>query len=210
MFNNAAGCYDRIRPLPSSICMQQVGCPEGIAKCHTITTQRQMIHRVRTNSGVSPGFISWGPFQTLKKMSVNGVESIQGNIGGIGQGGGGSPIGWLSVLLVMITTYSQFATGVHMIDPLSALQLIIYIISYVDDNMLVQDFGRDQSMSSILASFNNCISKWHNILCITGGDLALEKCTYCIMKWKWSYGVASLETPLSSPGNLFVSGTKIQ
>jgi hypothetical protein len=30
------------------------------------------------------------------------------------------------------------------------------------------------------------------------------------MKWKWKNGMASLETPASSPGDLFVSGTKIQ
>jgi protein-arginine kinase activator protein McsA len=31
MFNDAAGCYDRIRPLLSSICMQKYGCPESIS-----------------------------------------------------------------------------------------------------------------------------------------------------------------------------------
>jgi hypothetical protein len=169
-----------------------------------------MIHKVKTSAGVSQGNISWGPFQTLQTMCTGGINSITRNIGGIGQGGRGSPIGWLSVLLVMIITYSQFVSGVTMSDPLSLIQMVIYIISYVDDNTLVQEFPRDQSMKSILEGLNKCITKWHTILRITGGDLALEKCSYCIMKWKWKNGVATLETPTSSPGELFVSGTKIQ
>jgi hypothetical protein len=48
MFNDAAGCYDRIRPLLSSICMQRVGCPSAIGLCHSVT-QRKMLHRVKTN-----------------------------------------------------------------------------------------------------------------------------------------------------------------
>jgi hypothetical protein len=208
MFNNAAGCYDRIQPLLSLICMQQVGCPEPVSRCHT-TTQRQMIHRVKTGRGVSPGTITWSQNQIFQTIKKEGVDHLHGNIGGIGQGGGGSPVGWLAVLLVMIATYSLFASGIVMQDPQSLLSLTTHIISYVDDNTLVQFFGDGSSMYQILKELNLCISRWHEILRITGGDLALEKCTFCIMKWKWIKGKAVLETPTSDPGELRVKGTTI-
>jgi hypothetical protein len=208
MFNDAAGCYDRIRPLLSSICMQKYGCPKPLSRCHALT-QRKMIHRVKTSKGVSKGTISWSADQSFTMQDRDGTCHISGNVGGIGQGGGASPVGWLVVLLVMISTYSLFASSIVMSDPLSLISLTTHIISYVDDNTLVQSFSPRQSMSSILAELNECITKWHQILKITGGDLALEKCTFCVMKWKWKNDHASLETPTSDPGELSVMGTKI-
>ena len=35
IFNDAAGCYDRIRPNQAEICARRVGCPSGMAKTHT-------------------------------------------------------------------------------------------------------------------------------------------------------------------------------
>jgi hypothetical protein len=168
-----------------------------------------MIHRVKTNKGVSKGTISWSKNQNIQFTRTNGVDHIDGNIGGIGQGGGGSPVGWLVVLLVMIATYSAFASGIIMADPQSLLTLTIHIISYVDDNTLVQSFDDNSSMGEILGKLNDCISKWHSILRITGGDLALEKCTFCILKWKWKNGQAEISTPLTDPGELDVMGTTI-
>jgi hypothetical protein len=209
MFNDAAGCYDRIRPSLSSLCMQRVGCSESIAKCHTIT-QRNMLHMVKTSKGVSNGYIQWSPSQQITTTKMNNKLVLSGNIGGIGQGGGASPVGWLAVLLVMISTYSRFVTGTTMIDPRGTTQLILFIISYVDDNTLVQQFYNTQTMVSILSGLRKCIMHWHNTLKITGGDLALEKCTFCIMKWRWNKGVATLATSETDQGQLMVSGTQLK
>ncbi len=209
MFNDAAGCYDRIRPSLSSICMRRVGCPQSIAQCHTIT-QRQMIHTVKTSRGVSGGYIQWGPSQTIVEKKDALPMILSGNIGGIGQGGGGSPVGWLAVLLVMISTYRTFVSGITMNDPRGISRLVLLIISYVDDNTLVQQFYHTQTMSSILIGLKKCIMHWHNILKITGGDLALEKCTFCVMKWKWTRGCATLETMDTEKGELSVSGTTLK
>jgi hypothetical protein len=179
MFNDAAGCYNRIQPLLSSICMQRVSCPGSIAYCHGLT-QQKMIHQVKTNRGISKGYISWGPYQTvITASSIAGVLHLVGNIGG-----GASPVDWLAVLLVMMLTYSRYVSGVTMSDPIGLYSLALYLISYVDDNTLVESFNQELSMDSILAKLQNCIQRWHKIFRITGGDLALEKCTFCIMKWR--------------------------
>jgi hypothetical protein len=117
LFNDAAGCYDCIRPLLSYLSMIRVGCPHGIAYCHSLT-QREMKHYVKTSRGISTGNIQWSAATTTSTSHSNGITTISGNIGGIGQGGGGSPVGWLAVLIVMIHTYSKFASGVPMTDPM--------------------------------------------------------------------------------------------
>jgi hypothetical protein len=209
LFNDAAGCYDRIRSLLSYLCMVRVGCPHGIAKCHSLT-QREMVHHVKTSRGPSINNIRWGPHQSTTTIVQNGIHSTVGNIGGIGQGGGASPIGWLAVLLVMIQTYSKYTSGITLTDPMGMFSLALYLISYVDDNTLVQRFEHDQGMPSILEQLQFCLKKWHNILKITGGDLALEKCTFCILKWRWKGSKATLETITSAPGVLTVDNTEIQ
>jgi hypothetical protein len=72
-----------------------------------------MVHRVKTNRGISKGFTCWGPSQQIITMTTTASAlKLIGNIGGIEQGGGASPVGWLAVLLVMMLTYSKFVSGV--------------------------------------------------------------------------------------------------
>lgn len=49
------------------------------------------------------------------------------------------------------------------------------------------------------------------ILKITGGDLALEKCAFSIMKWKWvDQKVIIIETQTTAPGEIAVKGTSVK
>jgi hypothetical protein len=45
---------------------------------------------------------------------------------------------------------------------------------------------------------------------ITDSDLALAKCTFSLMKWKWK-GIEPIlvETSFSAPGNISIDGTAI-
>jgi hypothetical protein len=168
-----------------------------------------MQHFVKTAKGVSDGKIVWGPNDVTTQTFDNGVLTITGNIGGIGQGGGGSPVGWFAVLMVMIEAFSKFEDGITMQDPLSTLTLVLHIISYVDDNTLVKQFDSDEPIEAIISKLSCCLSRWHKILQITGGNLALEKCTFSLLYWKWSKGLPSLYTKDTKPGNLLVEGTTI-
>jgi hypothetical protein len=156
LFYDAAGCYDQIHSLLSYLCMVRVGCPHGVAKCHSLT-QREMVHYVKTSNRPSTNNIKWGPFQTLTTTIDKGIHTTMGNIGGIGQGGGASPIGWLAILLVMIQTYSKYTSGITLADPLGIYSLILFLISYVDDNTLVQTFDSNTTMPSILEQLQFCL-----------------------------------------------------
>ena len=52
MFNDADGCYDRIRPEPISLLVRRMSCPKQIAACHTRTLVH-MVHKVLTAHGIS-------------------------------------------------------------------------------------------------------------------------------------------------------------
>ena len=59
LFNDADGCYDRIPPNLAEIALRRLGCPISIAKAHT-KAQRLMRHHVKTSTGVSEGYITYG------------------------------------------------------------------------------------------------------------------------------------------------------
>ena len=184
IFNDAAGCYDRIRPNMADIAMRRVGCPASIAKTQTLA-QIHMEHKVKTAMGISKGSIKWNP-GPLCMIILAGIAHYIGNIGGIGQGGGGSPVGWLVILLIMIRAYRHFSKGAQIIDPLGDNTFTLHVVSYVDDNSLLRSFPSGVSLATMLQTVSRELTSWWKLLRITGGDLALEKCLYSVMSWKWT------------------------
>ena len=109
--NDAAGCYDRIRANHAEICARRVGCSNNIIKTHT-RLQNQMIHYVKTATGVSEAFIRYRVTvgNDIYEKYHYGKNSWEwnGDLGGVGQGGGGSPVMWLVMMVVMINVYDVF------------------------------------------------------------------------------------------------------
>ena len=86
LFNDAAGCYDRIPHKVAEIALLRVGCPRSITKMHT-TVLRKMKHHLKTALGVSEGYFQYDKKE--KRLMEDGVLIfISGIIGGVGQGGG--------------------------------------------------------------------------------------------------------------------------
>ena len=192
IFNDAEGCFDRIRPIMNDIALRRLGCPKMISRCQN-TTQRLMKHRVKTAKGVSKGYIQWNNTQTIQMIIEAGVTIMTGNIGGIGQGAGGSPVGCLAMILVMIAAYKLYASGARIHDPIKKCNKTIHVISYVDDNTLVQSLKEGLTEVQQTQLLTRCIGKWQRLLQVTGGDLALHKCLYSILQWKWFGAKAVVE-----------------
>ena len=209
IFNDAAGCYDRVRPNHAELCSLRLGCPRTVTQTHTIT-QNRMIHHVKTSSGVSKGNIKWKEIhgeESLINHITSASNTIYGNIGGIGQGGGASPVEWLAVLLVMIETFKQFSSGADILDPNGNYSLHIPIVSYVDDNSIVKSLERLKDCDTIFEEASAEMTHWKRILRVTGGDLAPQKCTVALMKWKWneSRGYSRMMTKQEAPGTINIS-----
>ena len=219
LFNDADGCYDRIPPNLADLALQRIGCPKSIARTHTIT-QRKMKHFVKTASGVSKGYIKFGEkkiTEMLEKcnnttITISIITTLIGPIGGVGQGGGASPIIWLAILLVMLLVYRKFHKGVEIIDRITLTILVFWILSYVDDNTIIQSFHNEATLEVIIDEMRKCIMTWNRLLQLTGGDLSLSKCKVSILKWKQNYWGISFPSSMQDNANTITitheSGTK--
>ena len=185
LFNDADGCYDRIAPVLAEIAIRRLGCPSEIAKTVTNVLQN-MRHYVKTSTGISKGYIKYGKKQEIC-VTDGIIIFLMGLIGGTGQGSGASPIIWLSILVVMIMVYKRTNKGVEIVIPKSGKKIPYHIVSYVDDNTIVKNFGTKESINEILESMKRSLMEWNVLLKITGGGLSLTKCKLSVLKWRGNY-----------------------
>ena len=209
MFNDATGCYDLIRQNLSSVTMQSFGCPSSVAKCHTLN-QINLRHHAKTNFGISKEYAKWDDVPSVTSRMIDGLKCIIGNFGGVGQGAGGSPVIWLTVLLIMIKAYSYYEKGAEVLDALGLYTITVYVLSYVDDNSLVRSFVTGTTTSTIINELTRSIMRWRRLLQITGGDLSLEKCSYCILRWRWYGSYPVIESMDNDPGEMTIDDTNIE
>ena len=182
LFNDADGCFDRIPATLAELALLRVGCPRSITRAHT-KIQQSMKHFVKTATGVSIGWIQYGK-ENKKKVRNGTILLLMGLIGGIGQGGGASPLIWMSVLLIMMGAYKQTQLGARVIDCVTKSIILMWIISYVDDNSIVRTFDHTATIQSMLEEMTASLTEWRKLLQITGGDLSIEKCKIILLKWK--------------------------
>ena len=193
IFNDADGCFDRIPTTLAAMALQKIGLPSLTAKAHTVT-QMNMKHYIKIAPGVSSGYIKFKEEEHCMYDKNNNIISLRGPIGGVGQGGGASPIIWTAVLLIMLEAYKKVCQGTILYDITKAIKVIYWIISYVDDNTILRSFPSDTTTFEILFIMRNCLHQWHKLLLLTGGDLSLDKCKISILRWK-QRGLWGLQSP---------------
>ena len=120
-------------------------------------------------------------------------------------------MGWLVILLIMIKAYRKFSPGASIIDPLGNNSFDLHVVNYVDDNSLLRSFSPQTTLNTIFEILSRELMSWWKLLRVTGGDLALEKCTYSIMRWRWSgfYNTRSMVSADELDGNLTVSPCRV-
>ena len=152
-----------------------------------------MEHRIRTAAGISKGKIRFAEEETIK-MSKGNIELIQGKTGGIGQGGGGGPMAWISVIAIMVEAYRQLCSGAEATDVINIYSLVYWIVSYVDDNTLVTTFRDIDSEEMTINKMKENLRSWQRLLQLTGGDIDRDKSQWCLLKWKYdrTWGTAKL------------------
>ena len=207
LFNDADGCYDRIPANLAEIALRRLGCPKSVAQAHTVT-QRRIKHYIKTGYGTSNGYIMFD--EAIKFIrSQSGLATIiialLGPIGGTGQGGGASPIIWLAILLIMMEAYRKTNNGIKITDRISKIEILFWILSYVDDNSILRGFQQNEQVSEMLSQMRKSLLEWNTLLKYTGGDLSLGKCVLTLMHWKTNYwGLARLSSKKNKPGTITV------
>ena len=205
LFNDAAGCFDQIPPTLAEVALQSVGVSRSATKMHT-TAQRSMKHYIKTSLGVSKGYIKFNRVQ--KHIIWNGIIMLlMGLIGGVGQGGGSSPIIWMVILIILLDAYKLTQKGAQVWDCVKKEGIDLHVISYVDDNSIVRHFDRDTQLQQMLNGIRDNLWEWHKLLQLTGCDLSLGKCQVTIMKWvqEGEWGELNLVKKNKHPGTVQIS-----
>ena len=129
---------------------------------------------------------------------------IQGQTGGIGQGGGAGPLSWIAVIDIMLKAYRKLGKGAMVIDPLQLYSICYWLISYVDDNTIVVSFEDEEDQGEMLRTIRMNLGIWRRLLQITGGDIDVEKSKWCTLRWKYSrgWGIPALEDSKDFPGEV--------
>ena len=202
MFNDAAGCFDRIPLVLAELAAVGSGCDRSMMRCHT-ETQKRMKHYVRTAAGVSEGFIQFNATTMITLLTL-GLTIFHGLIGGIGQGGGGGPILWLMVSVIMIEALRKLCTGATMEHVLGWFTYTLWLVSYVDDNTLLKTFSLGATPDVVFTDMRKMMKHWHRLLQITGGDLCLDKCKVSVLSWNTNnyWGIPRPSTITQFPGEV--------
>jgi Reverse transcriptase (RNA-dependent DNA polymerase) len=165
---DARACYDRILPNIASMVSMAHGVPEKMVNLHH-TLLKSMSYEVRIEGA-------------LEKHTFNNEENNP--IYGTGQGSGNSPIIWLFLSNVLLKMFSKEAHGATYNTNPHQEYTKIQVSAYVDDvnthhNTLNQNEGLERSMQRDFQT-------WKEILEMSGGKLAPEKCNFYIVKWNFA------------------------
>ena len=166
-FNDADGCYDRMRPELCSIVLRRYGCPKSIATCHSKTITH-MKHKILTANGES---------------IITIINTLPLKLGGTGQGSAGSGPSWHCHMEPLLDALIKFSPGFQFTDITNTIKFIQYIIGYIDDNTIVCNLPNDTSTQILLQTATSVLQSWQRLLRHTGGDLSLPKCLFTLITW---------------------------
>ena len=164
------GCYDRIVHSAAILALRRVGVPAS--RLHTMFGAIQMaIHTVRTVFGDSSGTYSWsaGDFDLPPQ--------------GTGQGHGAGPQIWSVLSSIIFSILTDLGFSSEFINALTTEMFRLSGFAYVDDCDLVQ---LGPSITAVIAQTQAALSKWEDLIQVTGGSLAPVKCWWYLVDHKWS------------------------
>ena len=171
-FNDLKGAYDRVRPNLKTITTMRIGLTKVEALCHA-KALRKMRHFLRTGFGFSLEFLLWSLFN---------------NPVGLGQGNGGGPTSFHSLMVSLEKAYeSETGHWVDYTNPDPSRQFFQWLIGYVDDNTILlklENLGYQDTASHMIKVAKQCLGIWQRLVHATGGELELTKSCFSLMTWK--------------------------
>ena len=186
-FNDADGCYDRMRPELCSIVLRRDGCPKSVASCHSKTITH-MKHKILTAHGES---------------IITIINTLLLKLGGTGQGSAGSGPSWHCHMEPLIDALIKFSPGFQFTDITNTIKFIQYIIGYIDDNTIMCNLPNNTFTQVLLQTATSVLQSWQRLLRHTGGDLSLPKCLFTLITWvPTKNGELRMATVDETPGNI--------
>ena len=190
IFDDMAGCYDRIRLNLNTITTRRMGMTKNAAITHSKTITG-MTHKVRTAYGDSEGRIA-----------------PDKEFGGSGQGSGGSPPACHTQIVPMVKTLQKISPGNLISDPTGTLKVLQHVINWVDDTAHKEDLIRERDFHHHLKQIGDILIKWRSIIRTTGGDLELSKTVVYLINYCFSDGGTNkhFQRIYHSPGTVELPG----
>ena len=188
VFNDADGCYDRVRPNLLTIASRRRGCPPPIAICQG-ETQNKIRHKIRTSYGISKQHIEPHPLR-----------------GGIGQRGSYGPFGWDAHLDIIAEALKNHSDGCVFTTPDLKRLYHSWLCSFVDDDQLYQNNFKHYTLQYQIHTFISAILSWQRLLKSTGGDLSVDKCLAYIIRFQFNQnGKPTIQKIADAPGDIILT-----
>jgi hypothetical protein len=176
--NDATGCFDCIIVSLATIAALQLGMPRPAARLHS-----SVLH------GISNEY-----YKVIRDYLLYGT----------GQGSGASPLVWLSLVVVLLTTFTILALlSMSFADPWGNIFKERNANSFVDDTSnRCDDVHLETAMpfEELIAHGQACPQIWEQILYSSGGVLELKKCFRYMVYWQWVNGHPQMAPTIYCPG----------
>ena len=105
---------------------------------------------------------------------------------GSGQGSIASATRWKNLVSIALDIHDKHSFGSHYKDPRGAFETIIDILSYVDDNNILNNEAPHESVADVICKTQHDAQLWNNILKSTGGTLNLLKCFFQVIDYTFA------------------------
>ena len=162
---DARACYDRILPNLAAMTSLVHGVPKGLVNLHN-RLLGEMKYEVYIE-GASKSLA----YKSEKDNMVYGT----------GQGCGNSPFVWLFISNILLKIFNKEATGATYYSQRAHRSTTIQASAYVDD--VNTHHNVQNKRESLEEQMKQDFRRWKDILEMSGGSLAQEKCNYYTIKW---------------------------
>ena len=168
IFNNdCKAAFDQMIPSVGGIALCRIGASFSSVST-LLQTLQQMKYQVKTALGLS-------------EESFSNAEDW---VLGILQGSGASPYLWLAITCVLLGALQKWSPDITFNNPQGTLTCNCIGEAYVHSTELWLTVP-DRDITQLAQEMQKIAQHWEQLLYITGGALALEKCFYVALQWSF-------------------------
>jgi hypothetical protein len=173
--NDASACYDRIVMNLVSAIFDRMGVPPGPLRLQEQTLKR-VVHFLKTGFGLS---------------TFSYTSDAIFRIYGVGQGSKAGPVSWAAVSSLLFEAQDILGTGLTLQNPARTITHKRHSDGYVDDTTeyhgkMQEWITKTPPIRTVFDGLNADAQIWERLLWTTGGKLALDKCKFYIIYWKFA------------------------
>jgi len=193
--NDAKSCYDRIPPYLGNVASRRFGISKKLSILHGKCLQSARYH-IRTKLGITTDYASHDPPNNC--------------FWGSGQGATNSPGTFFALICSAYDAYDSQAQGATFVSPDKAVQVVLYMLGFVDDNNSRHNLFCQHpppTMEDLLEVAQQDAQLWHDLIVAINQELELRKCSYHAIHYEFSSsGAPKLVDSADPPGDLPIQG----